>query len=115
MDAVSTISTMKVDCPVYRSSWRPTRVKTRSTSPIVAERAGTKLPIWAISTMSATCLMYVDLPAMLGPVRSVTWASSLLRYESFGTKVPGGMVLSTTGCLPSLMSMTLPLSRRGRT
>ena len=39
-----TISTMKVDCPVARSSWRPTRVKMRSTRPMEAEDAGTKLP-----------------------------------------------------------------------
>ena len=30
------------------------RVNTRSTTPIRAERAGTKLPIWAMSTISAT-------------------------------------------------------------
>ena len=33
------------------------RVKTRSTMPIVADLAGTKEPIWAISTISAVWRM----------------------------------------------------------
>ena len=41
MDAVSFISTMKVDSPALRLSEAPTRVKTLSTSPIRTERAGT--------------------------------------------------------------------------
>ena len=51
---VITISTMKVDWPPARSSEAPMRVKSLSTTPIRAERAGTKLPIWAIRTISAT-------------------------------------------------------------
>ncbi len=66
--AVSTISTMKVDCPVARLSCNPTRVNILSTKLIVAESAGTKLPICAISEIRATCLRYVDLPDILGPV-----------------------------------------------
>ena len=64
---VSIISTMKVDCPDVRSSPAPTRVKTRSTTPIRADDAGTKLPHCAISTISATWRRYVDFPAMFGP------------------------------------------------
>ena len=48
MLAVSFISTMKVDWPRERSSFAPTRVKMRSTNPISALAAGTKLPICAI-------------------------------------------------------------------
>ena len=37
-----------------------------------AARAGTKLPICAISTISPICRRIVDLPAMFGPVRMIT-------------------------------------------
>ena len=57
MFATSVISTIKVLCPLARSSEAPTRVKIRSTMPISAEEAGTKLPICAISTMRAVCRM----------------------------------------------------------
>ena len=53
MFATSLISTMKVLCPLARSSEAPTLVKIRSTTPISAFLAGTKLPICAISTISA--------------------------------------------------------------
>ena len=53
IEAISLISTMKVDCPEARSSDAPMRVKTLSTMPIVALFAGTKEPICAMSTMSA--------------------------------------------------------------
>ncbi len=59
---------MKVDCPDAKSSDAPTRVNIRSTIHILAESAGTKEPVCAISTISAVCLIYVDLPAILGPV-----------------------------------------------
>ena len=52
--AVSFISTMKVDWPRARSSLAPTLVKMRSTKPTSALSAGTKLPICAIKTISAT-------------------------------------------------------------
>ena len=55
MSATSVISTMKVDWPALRSSLAPMRVKIRSTAPILADRAGTKEPTWAMRTMSATC------------------------------------------------------------
>ena len=45
MLAVSFISTMRVERPVARSSEAPTRVKMRSTMPMRAASAGTKLPI----------------------------------------------------------------------
>src|SRR3972149_1517554 len=44
MLAVSTISTRNVLCPRARLSWAPTRVSTRSTRPIRAERAGRDAP-----------------------------------------------------------------------
>src|SRR5437764_1392352 len=52
------------------SSSAPTRVKMRSTSPIRALRAGTKLPSCAKRVIKATWRRYVDLPAMFGPVGS---------------------------------------------
>ena len=66
--AVSTISTMKVDRPPAMSSDMPMRVKMRSTMPMRADFAGTKLPIWARMVRIAAWRMYVDLPDMLGPV-----------------------------------------------
>ena len=50
----SVISTMKVDCPAARSSLAPMRVKMRSTTPMCARCAGTKLPTCAMRVMSAT-------------------------------------------------------------
>ena len=55
--ATSFISTINVLCPLARSSDAPTRVKIRSTIPIFAVCAGTKLPICAMRTISAVCLM----------------------------------------------------------
>ena len=54
MSDTSVISTMKVDWPADRSSLAPMRVKMRSTTPMWASWAGTKLPTCAISTISAT-------------------------------------------------------------
>ena len=69
--ATSFISTMKVLWPLTRSSLAPMRVKMRSTGEMEASRAGMKLPICAMSVKSATWRMYVDLPAMFGPVISM--------------------------------------------
>ena len=55
--AVSVISTMNVLWPRDNSSLAPTRAKMRSAMPIVACLAGTKLPICAISVISATWRM----------------------------------------------------------
>src|SRR6202012_4197525 len=68
--AVSFISTMNVLSPRARLSLAPTRVSTRSTTPMCAFLAGTKEPICAKITVNATCRINVDLPAMLGPVTS---------------------------------------------
>ena len=57
MLAVSTISSMKVVRPAVSSSAAPTRVKMRSTRPMVADSAGMKLPAWASSTSSAVWRM----------------------------------------------------------
>ena len=57
MSATSVISTMKVDWPADRSSLAPMRVKIRSTTPMRALAAGTKEPIWAMRTISATWRM----------------------------------------------------------
>ncbi len=54
ISATSVISTIKVDWPAARSSDAPMRVKILSTTPMRADLAGTKLPIWAIRTISAT-------------------------------------------------------------
>ena len=68
---------MKVERPPAKSSDAPMRVKIRSTGPIRAKLAGTKLPMRAINTINAVCRMKVDLPPMLGPVmtsvRRVSW------------------------------------------
>ena len=54
MLAVSFISTRNVLWPRARLSEAPTRLKIRSTIPMVASAAGTNEPAWAIRTMSAT-------------------------------------------------------------
>ena len=60
----------------------PIRVRRRSVTRMLAKLAGTKLPIWAMMTSKATCRRYVDLPDMLGPVR--TWKlEQSARYVSF--------------------------------
>ena len=66
---VSRISTMNVDSPRDRLSrgadaGEDAIARRRSR----ADRAGTNEPICASSTISATWRMYVDLPAMFGPV-----------------------------------------------
>ena len=75
MLATSVISTIKVLWPDARSSDAPTRVKIRSTKPISAFAAGTKEPIWAISSIRAVCRIKVD----------------------FQIKEPSGIICSTTG------------------
>ena len=55
--ATSFISTIKVDCPEARSSLAPTRVNILSQIDISALLAGTKEPMEAIRTISATCLI----------------------------------------------------------
>ena len=90
MAAVSTISTMKVERPRARSSAAPTRENRRSTIPICADSAGTKLPICARMAISAFCRRNVDLPAMLGPVTSHIRPASpprkvaIVRHEGAG-------------------------------
>ena len=105
MFATSVISTMNVLWPLARSSDAPTLVNILSHTHTFALFAGTKLPTAAISTISASCLMYVDLPAMLGPVIMLTLLSSPSEYVSLGMNIPSSIILSTTGCLPSFMSM----------
>ena len=55
--ATSFISTIKVLCPLTRSSLAPMRVKMRSTGENVISFAGTKLPLCAMSVKRATWRM----------------------------------------------------------
>ena len=112
MFAVSFISTMNVEFPRVSSSLAPTRVKIRSTTPILASFAGTKLPICAIRAVSATCRMNVLFPAMFGPVIRRTRLASPSRSTSFGTK-RSSWTFSTTGCLPSTTRISVPSSTTG--
>ena len=61
------------------------------TMPITADFAGTKEPIWAMRTMSAVWRIWVDLPAILGPVTMATRSSPPLRKVSLGTKASCGL------------------------
>ena len=103
--ATSVISTINVDCPEARSSEAPTLVKIRSTTPMFALSAGTKLPICAISTIKAVCLIYVDLPAIFGPVIMDTLFLWLSRYVSFAINISLLIIFSTTGWRPFRISM----------
>ena len=68
MEAVSAISTKKVDLPPARLSLAPTRVKIRSVIPISQLSAGTYEPMWASRIIRAFWRRKVDFPAMFGPV-----------------------------------------------
>ena len=104
--ATSVISTINVLCPDARSSEAPTLVNILSTSPTSADDAGTKEPICDISTMSAVCLIYVDLPAIFGPVMTDMRFFLSFRNVSLAINMSFGIIFSTTGCRPSLMSIT---------
>ena len=113
--ASSLISTKNVLCPCVRLSEAPILVYTLSTVPISALSAGTKHPVCAISTIRAVWRIYVDFPAILGPViRSMLW-SVLFTYVSFDTNVPPSDVCSITGCLPPFISILSPSFTQGFT
>ena len=57
-----------------------------------------------MTTMSAACRITVDLPAMLGPVMTMSCASSGSSVVSLGTKRPAAASFSTTGWRPSSIS-----------
>ena len=114
MALVSLISTMNVDWPRTRLSDAPTRVNSRSTTPMRARRAGTNAPICASTTHNPTCRSSVDLPAMLGPVSTITRSLSSSR-TSLGMKASRAIIRSTTGCRLASSSITQPSSTVGRT
>ena len=96
--AVSSISTMKVDSPREMLSVAPTRVNILSKYPKRADCAGTNEPVWAMSTIRATCRSRADFPAMFGPVSTIIWVSLLSRVMSLGTySSPAGIMVSMTG------------------
>ena len=97
------------------SSPAPMRVKTRSRTPILMLAAGTKLPACAMTAMVATWRMYVDLPAMLGPVMSMIWLRPVSSFAELGTKGSASGSCSTTGWRPSIISRTSESSIVGRT
>ncbi len=90
---------MKVLLPLTRSSEAPTLVNILSATDIVALSAGTKEPTWARRTKVATCLIYVDLPDILGPVRIHIVDSVSESSVSFDIN-SSLLILSTMGCLP---------------
>ena len=115
MFAVSCISTRKVERPRARSSPAPIRVKTRSRTPRRIAVAGTNEPTCAITASVATWRMYVDLPAMFGPVMSMIWSVVVLRNAPFGTNGSASASCSTIGWRPSTISRTSESSTVGRT
>lgn len=86
IEAVSSISAMKVDTPFSWLSPAPTRARIQSTMVISADSQGTKHPIWAIRTITPVCLMYVDFPPMFGPkeefVEKLFLKASSLQFSS---------------------------------
>ena len=73
----------------------------RSTDPISAASAGTKLPMCASSTINAVCRMKVDLPPMLGPVMIIILCCGL---SSASLATNGSLsMFSTTGCRPPVI------------
>ena len=81
-------------------------MNTLSTIPISALDAGTKLPACAIIAMRATWRIYVDFPAMFGPVIMAHLLSEQSSSVSFGTNGSPSSIFSTTGCLPSVIRIT---------
>ena len=59
--------------------------------------------------------MYVDLPAMFGPVISIIWSVVVLRNAEFGTNGSASGSCSIIGCRPSTISRTSESSTTGRT
>jgi hypothetical protein len=82
--------------------------------PDAGRAAGTKLPICAISTISATWRRKVLLPLMFGPVITRT-ISPGSKMASLGTKRSPPAGSSTTGWRPSRISSTSPSVTSGRT
>ena len=96
MDAVSNISIMKVDTPFNWESPAPTRHNIASTTATVASSHGTKHPICAIKHITPICLIYVDLPPILGPVIIMNSDSSWTSFTSLQIKVTSSCI-STIG------------------
>ncbi len=88
--AVSNISAIKVDTPLIWLSPAPTRASTQSTTLNSASSHGTKQPICAISTITPTWRMYVDLPPIFGPKN--------IRKKGFYHNDYGLMHLCTWNC-----------------
>ena len=126
--AVSTISTMKVERPRARLSAAPTRLNRRSTIPTLARAAGTKLPAWASTAISAVWRRKVDLPPMLGPVIShsrssgpsdrslATNRSPVSRKRAFDHRVPARVDLEARlvgqlGQRPAALGRALGVAR----
>ena len=114
MFAASCISTRNVERPRERSSPAPMRVNTLWSAPRRIDAAGTKLPACAITAIVATWRMYVDLPAMLGPVMSMIWSVVQLSAVPFGTKGSASGSCSMIGWRPSAISSTSESSTAGR-
>ncbi len=113
--ATSVISTINVLWPLARSSEAPTLVKILSAIPIFALSAGTNEPICAINTINAVWRIYVDLPAILGPVITAILFLPLSRYVSLATNKSLLIIFSTTGWRPFLISIQPFLFITGRT
>ena len=114
ISATSVISTMKVDWPAARSSDAPMRVKMASTTPTWQLDAGTKEPICAIRAIRAFWRIYVDLPAIFGPVMMRQRSVVQLSLVSLGTKRLPFSICSTTGWRPSVMVSSSLSSTTGR-
>mmetsp|Transcript_1319 Transcript_1319/g.3116 ORF Transcript_1319/g.3116 Transcript_1319/m.3116 type:complete len:213 (+) Transcript_1319:629-1267(+) len=87
--AVSDSSTMKVDWPAMMWSRAPMRTKQASIGDRVSSSAGTHAPTCAMMAPRDTWRSSVDLPPMLGPVRSMNGgAPAPPRRMSLGTNTP---------------------------
>lgn len=94
IEAVSNISAMNVETPFNWLSPAPTRAKMQSTMDTSADSHGTKHPIWAMSTITPVCRIYVDLPPILGPTKQIISEIKILNF--FLLLINGLLVLSCT-------------------
>ena len=90
---------------MLKSSAAPILVNILSTIQISALLAGTNEPICASIVINATCIIYVDLPDILGPVITEMVFSSLSNIQSFSINFSFLSIFSTIGCLPSTISI----------
>uniref|UniRef100_A0A2P2J8C9 DNA mismatch repair protein MSH2 n=1 Tax=Rhizophora mucronata TaxID=61149 RepID=A0A2P2J8C9_RHIMU len=98
IEALSSISCIKVETPRNWQSPAPTRANMQSRIEMLALSHGTKQPTCAMRIFTPTCRINVDFPPILGPVIIWNQLCPLTSLQSFGIKFTQSCA-STQGCL----------------